>query len=66
MNIHVDPLPLCFMQLNAFWDYWWALSFVAFPFLGRIWCSVCPFMIYGEAWHGSTVLAQQMTCGHST
>lgn len=34
--------------LNAFWCYWWPLSFVIYPFLGRIWCSVCPFMIYGE------------------
>ena len=42
--------------LNAFWCYWWPLSFVAYPFLGRIWCSVCPFMIYGEivqAWRKS-------------
>lgn len=29
-------------------DYWWPLSFIAYPFLGRIWCSICPFMIYGE------------------
>ena len=34
--------------LITFWCYWWPLSFVVFPFLGRIWCSVCPFMIYGE------------------
>lgn len=34
--------------LNAFWCYWWPLSFIAYPFLGRIWCSICPFMIYGE------------------
>lgn len=34
--------------LNAFWCYWWPLSFVAYPFLGRIWCTICPFMIYGE------------------
>jgi len=34
--------------LNAFWCYWWPLSFIAFPFLGRVWCSICPFMIYGE------------------
>jgi hypothetical protein len=34
--------------LLAFWDLWWPLSFFAFPFLGRIWCSVCPFMIMGE------------------
>ncbi|CAL5226760.1 g9613 [Coccomyxa viridis] len=34
--------------LNLFWCYWWPLSFIVYPFLGRIWCSVCPFMIYGE------------------
>ena len=34
--------------LNLFWCVWWPASFLAFPFLGRIWCSVCPFMIYGE------------------
>ena len=25
--------------LNLFWCYWWPLSFVIYPFLGRIWCS---------------------------
>ncbi|KAK9792466.1 hypothetical protein WJX73_007973 [Symbiochloris irregularis] len=34
--------------LNFFWDYWWAGSFLVYPFLGRVWCAVCPFMIYGE------------------
>ncbi|KAG2445992.1 hypothetical protein HXX76_000595 [Chlamydomonas incerta] len=34
--------------LAVFWDYWWPLVFVSFPFLGRVWCAVCPFMIYGE------------------
>lgn len=34
--------------LTVFWDFWWPLIFVAYPFLGRIWCAVCPFMIYGE------------------
>jgi len=34
--------------LNAFWCYWWPLSFIAYPFFGRVWCSICPFMIYGE------------------
>ncbi len=34
--------------LNIFWAWWWPLSLIAFPFLGRIWCSFCPFMIYGE------------------
>ena len=34
--------------LNLFWCVWWPASFLVFPFLGRIWCAVCPFMIYGE------------------
>ncbi len=34
--------------LNLFWDWWWLGSLVIFPFLGRIWCAFCPFMIYGE------------------
>jgi transcriptional regulator with AAA-type ATPase domain/NAD-dependent dihydropyrimidine dehydrogenase PreA subunit len=34
--------------LNLFWDWWWLGSCLIFPFLGRIWCTFCPFMIYGE------------------
>jgi transcriptional regulator with AAA-type ATPase domain/NAD-dependent dihydropyrimidine dehydrogenase PreA subunit len=34
--------------LNIFWDWWWAGFLFLFPFLGRIWCAFCPFMIYGE------------------
>ncbi|MDJ0798197.1 MAG: sigma 54-interacting transcriptional regulator [Calothrix sp. MO_167.B12] len=34
--------------LNLFWAWWWTLFLFLFPFLGRIWCAVCPFMIYGE------------------
>jgi transcriptional regulator with AAA-type ATPase domain/NAD-dependent dihydropyrimidine dehydrogenase PreA subunit len=34
--------------LNLFWAWWWPLVLLIFPFLGRIWCAVCPFMIYGE------------------
>lgn len=34
--------------LNLFWSWWWAFFLFLFPFLGRIWCAVCPFMIYGE------------------
>jgi polyferredoxin len=44
--------------LNAFWCYWWPLSFIAFPFLGRVWCSICPFMIYGEI-----VQSMRKACG---
>ena len=34
--------------LNFFWAWWWPLILIVFPFLGRIWCAFCPFMIYGE------------------
>ena len=34
--------------LNLFWAWWWPVVLIGFPFLGRIWCAVCPFMIYGE------------------
>ncbi len=36
------------IALNFFWAWWWMLILAAFPFVGRLWCSVCPFMIYGE------------------
>ncbi len=34
--------------LNFFWAWWWPLILIGFPFVGRLWCAVCPFMIYGE------------------
>ncbi|NEP42072.1 MAG: 4Fe-4S binding protein, partial [Okeania sp. SIO2H7] len=34
--------------LNFFWAWWWPLVLLLFPFVGRLWCAVCPFMIYGE------------------
>lgn len=34
--------------LNFFWAWWWPLVLIGFPFVGRVWCAVCPFMIYGE------------------
>ena len=36
------------IALNLFWAWWWPLILIAFPFVGRLWCAVCPFMIYGE------------------
>jgi transcriptional regulator with AAA-type ATPase domain/NAD-dependent dihydropyrimidine dehydrogenase PreA subunit len=36
------------VALNLFWAWWWMFSLLAFPFVGRLWCAVCPFMIYGE------------------
>jgi transcriptional regulator with AAA-type ATPase domain/NAD-dependent dihydropyrimidine dehydrogenase PreA subunit len=36
------------VALNFFWAWWWPLILISFPFVGRLWCSVCPFMIYGE------------------
>lgn len=34
--------------LNLFWAWWWPVMLLLFPFVGRVWCAVCPFMIYGE------------------
>lgn len=34
--------------LNLFWAWWWMLILISFPFVGRLWCAICPFMIYGE------------------
>lgn len=34
--------------LNLFWAWWWPLILLGFPFVGRVWCAICPFMIYGE------------------
>ena len=36
------------IALNFFWAWWWPLILISFPFVGRLWCSICPFMIYGE------------------
>lgn len=36
------------IALNLFWAWWWPLILIGFPFVGRLWCAVCPFMIYGE------------------
>lgn len=36
------------IALNLFWAWWWTLILFAYPFVGRLWCAVCPFMIYGE------------------
>jgi polyferredoxin len=34
--------------LNVFWCYWWPLALATFPVVGRLWCAVCPFSIYGD------------------
>ena len=36
------------IALNLFWAWWWPIILIIFPFFGRVWCAVCPFMIYGE------------------
>ena len=34
--------------LNLFWAWWWPLILLAFPLVGRLWCAICPFMVWGE------------------
>jgi polyferredoxin len=36
------------VALTVFWAWWWPLVLISFPLVGRLWCAVCPFMIYGE------------------
>jgi len=38
--------------LNLFWAWWWPLILLAYPLLGRLWCAVCPFMVWGEIAQG--------------
>jgi hypothetical protein len=41
--------------LNLFWAWWWPLVLLTYPLVGRLWCSVCPFMIWGETWQRALV-----------
>jgi hypothetical protein len=34
--------------LTVFWAGWWPAVMISFPLLGRIWCSICPFMAVGN------------------
>jgi polyferredoxin len=34
--------------LNLFWAWWWPLVLLTHPLVGRLWCAVCPFMVWGE------------------
>ncbi|MBD2717802.1 4Fe-4S binding protein [Synechococcus sp. FACHB-909] len=35
-------------DLNLFWAWWWPLILLGYPLVGRLWCSFCPFMVWGE------------------
>ena len=34
--------------LNLFWAWWWPLILLSYPLVGRLWCAVCPFMVWGR------------------
>ena len=34
--------------LILFWAWWWPLILLTYPLVGRLWCAVCPFMVWGE------------------
>lgn len=34
--------------LTLFWAWWWPLILLSYPVVGRLWCSFCPFMVWGE------------------
>ena len=35
-------------MLKFFWAWWWPLILLTYPLVGRLWCAVCPFMVWGE------------------
>ena len=35
-------------MLTLFWAWWWPLILLSYPLLGRVWCAVCPFMVWGR------------------
>ncbi|WP_115024606.1 4Fe-4S binding protein [Synechococcus sp. UW69] len=35
-------------MLTLFWAWWWPLILLSYPLVGRLWCSICPFMVWGE------------------
>ena len=34
--------------LTLFWAWWWPLILLSYPLVGRLWCAVCPFMVWGR------------------
>ena len=52
--------------LNLFWAWWWPLILLSFPLVGRLWCSFCPFMVWGEiAQRLGRALGHEPRRGHS-
>ena len=41
-------------MLNLFWAWWWPLILLSYPLVGRLWCAICPFMVWGQ-------IAQELT-----
>ena len=34
--------------LTLFWAWWWPLILLSYPLVGRLWCAICPFMVWGS------------------
>ena len=41
-------------MLILFWAWWWPLILLSYPIVGRLWCAICPFMVWGT-------IAQRLT-----
>ena len=35
-------------MLTLFWAWWWPLILLSYPLVGRLWCAICPFMVWGQ------------------
>lgn len=44
-------------MLTLFWAWWWPLILLSYPLVGRLWCAICPFMVWGQ-------IAQKLTPWH--
>ena len=40
------------VALTVFWAWWWPLILLTYPLVGRLWCSFCPFMVWGKIAQG--------------
>ena len=34
--------------LKLFWAWWWPLILLSLPLVSRLWCAICPFMVWGQ------------------
>jgi len=46
--------------LKLFWAWWWPLILLSYPLVGRLWCAICPFMVWGRIAQALTPWRQRL------